>query len=1562
MLKRNSRLNSTMRLFLALMMAVPQGLNVYAEETAEPEVTVTESETQIEEVPEAEEQLEEVLTQEEEEPDAEEVTEETEEVPEETEITDEPVSGEPAEEVNEEEPAEPEVPVETEEPAEETEPEQEPAEVFISLNAADVELKVGETFAFEAAVTGTEEETAVVWSTDNDTVIAVDENGTVTALKEGVANLRASVLDGTVSADAIVKVVSAEDARIVFESRSYEMEIGNTVIVSYELADGSYEDIEWTVDGEHIILIDTTAEGEVAVTALESGVALVTAEIEGNSSEFAVVVLSEPDAEYESIRAMGDVKATAVTGKYSVTYNQSSARDLAQQLNYYRWNTAKINTLTYDYKIEKYAMQRAAEIVMSYSHTRPDGSAWHTVFDKTVYGNQSTTNLNENLLYSGGGAMSTASQVLNLVLANNKQRTCSLYSSNKSFGIGHVIYDGVDYWVMMFSDYPANDTSQTAAVDWAQDVSVDIAEKLYGSPSFKASKSVVKMKVKQTVSLPSISAKINVSLGGQTKTITCTKGYSTIWTLDSVGKDYASITSDKKSVKAGSEPNNNETAYLIATNKLNGSTYKVKVELKIIQPVTGVEITQHPTPAEADNIYIGSKFQLGATVKPANATDKSITWKSSNTKIATVTNKGVVTAKKGGKCTITVTTNDGGFTDTFKFEVKVHAEAVAFEIGELTMTLGMSEILTPVFTPADTTNKKVSFESSDPSKVKITADSTRTVGTVEALALTGTDPVTITVVTDDGKKTAKLPVTVKDKDQVKKPTVSYLYESMYEFPAYEYESDEFINTLVKGDGVILHSDTKDADIYYTTNGSTPTTSSTKYTGMFPYPGGEMTLKVLAVRSDSMKDSEIAVFKFDEIDEHTWEILPEDLEKWKDAEGKYHLPAGLWAAGIDERVTFTGGKITFPDIRVYYRNHELIPGNEYKISYKNNVNVCPEDSTACEVNLQPDGSYKPSKKTKISYVTITGKGNYKGSTYAPFQIEPIEISAENNFKYQNELYLSIGTKPLHPVPVILWNGRKLKNKTDFIVAYEDAAGAQILEGGITEPGDYYAIIIGKGNYTSESSTRLAVPIHVRSEAKLLSKASVKIAPVEYTGEVIDPETLDITVKIGKTVLKKGTDYVIESTSPEEPKDIGTVSLTIKAAEGSEYLGEKTGSFKITGSSIKKAKVEGMKTSVIYKGSTYELKDLYDPNSIRKEITLISGGETLTEGVDYVVDVNGENKGTGTVKFTGIGKYTGTLTKKFKINPLQVAKKDVIIYVGDMNFTKSGAKPYVEVYLKSDDTDPTAFELEPNVYGRWRLDEGKDYTLKFFNNKKIYTDDTYKTKNPPSVSIILKGNYKGTLANNNFLITEEDISWFRITCADTVYSASKKGSKNYVKPVIYDYEGKKLTLNKDYTLTYYYAQDAKVNGSTTYNRSYGTAIRATDVPNAGTVICVEVTGIGSYYGTLKAEYKVIQKATNLSSAKVTVNYQNGKNKYFEYSGAQIIPGKDNLTVKVGSKILTHGVDYEIQSVTNNVKAGKATMILHGIGDYGGTKKVTFNIGKQSLILDLGNLIRSMLGLEY
>ena len=59
---------------------------------------------------------------------------------------------------------------------------------------------------------------------------------------------------------------------------------------------------------------------------------------------------------------------------------------------------------------------------------------------------------------------------------------------------------------------------------------------------------------------------------------------------------------------------------------------------------------------------VGDTQTLTATVTPSNATDKSVTWSSSNTSVATVSSSGVVMAKAAGSATITVTTNDGSKT------------------------------------------------------------------------------------------------------------------------------------------------------------------------------------------------------------------------------------------------------------------------------------------------------------------------------------------------------------------------------------------------------------------------------------------------------------------------------------------------------------------------------------------------------------------------------------------------------------------------------------------------------------------------------------------------------------------------------------------------------------------------------------------------------------------------------------------------------------------------------------------------------------------------------------
>ena len=73
--------------------------------------------------------------------------------------------------------------------------------------------------------------------------------------------------------------------------------------------------------------------------------------------------------------------------------------------------------------------------------------------------------------------------------------------------------------------------------------------------------------------------------------------------------------------------------------------------------VTGVSLNK-----TSMSMTEGDTQTLTATITPSNATDKSVTWTSNNTSVATVSSSGVVTAKAAGTATITVMTNDGGRT------------------------------------------------------------------------------------------------------------------------------------------------------------------------------------------------------------------------------------------------------------------------------------------------------------------------------------------------------------------------------------------------------------------------------------------------------------------------------------------------------------------------------------------------------------------------------------------------------------------------------------------------------------------------------------------------------------------------------------------------------------------------------------------------------------------------------------------------------------------------------------------------------------------------------------
>ncbi len=97
--------------------------------------------------------------------------------------------------------------------------------------------------------------------------------------------------------------------------------------------------------------------------------------------------------------------------------------------------------------------------------------------------------------------------------------------------------------------------------------------------------------------------------------------------------------------------------------KIDGKKYRFDPRVKVYtvkykKPKT-VKVKSVSLKTGKKTINIGQSFTLKAKIKPSNATNKKVNWKSSKTKVATVSQKGAVSGKSPGKATITVTTKDG---------------------------------------------------------------------------------------------------------------------------------------------------------------------------------------------------------------------------------------------------------------------------------------------------------------------------------------------------------------------------------------------------------------------------------------------------------------------------------------------------------------------------------------------------------------------------------------------------------------------------------------------------------------------------------------------------------------------------------------------------------------------------------------------------------------------------------------------------------------------------------------------------------------------------------------
>lgn len=246
-------------------------------------------------------------------------------------------------------------------------------------------------------------------------------------------------------------------------------------------------------------------------------------------------------------------------------------------------------------------------------------------------------------------------------------------------------------------------------------------------------------------------ATINV---GKTVTVKATvtpanAAYKTLaWT--SSNRTVATVSNGVvKGVKAG--------RVVITAKTTDGSNISATCTVIVKQPVTSISLSKKAT------MYTGKKLTLKAKVNPANASNKALTWKSYNTKIAKVASNGVVTGVKAGTVKITATAKDGS-RKSATCTVTVRQSVSKITLSKTNVVLpkkGSSYNVKVTVAPKNAYNKNVAVKSAKTKVAKVSASTVKSGKTVKITAVKkGTTKVVFTA-KDGSKKSATCKVTVK---------------------------------------------------------------------------------------------------------------------------------------------------------------------------------------------------------------------------------------------------------------------------------------------------------------------------------------------------------------------------------------------------------------------------------------------------------------------------------------------------------------------------------------------------------------------------------------------------------------------------------------------------------------------------------------------------------------------------------------------------------------------------------------------------------------------------------
>ena len=395
----------------------------------------------------------------------------------------------------------------------------------------------------------------------------------------------------------------------------------------------------------------------------------------------------------------------------SVKYGQTEARKIFNMINEMRtsstdawyWNeddTTKttcnaLSELAYDYDLERLAMKRAAEIALSYSHTRPNGGR-----SFSVYSEEGITNwraLGENIAagYLSAEAVNMGWREDNENYAGQGHRRNMLSADFNCVGIGHVYYNGYHYWVEEFAYRTSVNTTGTVANDSEQPAALSVdSSKITG---FKATFDKTSYTLRAGESTEANLTKTMITVSGQwpagvdrivTDTPTISVANASIASynngkISGLAEGTTTLTASLYGLTAANMPtvSVHESGDKDNTDKDQKETEtkdsdKDQKETEVKDQDKNQQQTETPNtkPNQDQNqkpqtvkkttkkiklnrkkliLKKGKTFKLKVTLTPKDSKDK-IVYRTSNRKIATVSKTGKIKAKKKGKVKNTV--------------------------------------------------------------------------------------------------------------------------------------------------------------------------------------------------------------------------------------------------------------------------------------------------------------------------------------------------------------------------------------------------------------------------------------------------------------------------------------------------------------------------------------------------------------------------------------------------------------------------------------------------------------------------------------------------------------------------------------------------------------------------------------------------------------------------------------------------------------------------------------------------------------------------------------------